>query len=232
MVGYGAAQHYAKIRFSPNAAKYNRPIQQHALSVMAGSDFPDLGYAASDLPLPGLTHDVGKAAHWPPFHAGAAQYIRSRPDFHTAEWGAETQKLVAVAFGTAVHYITDEAWEGLTDQLGRGQGMVRFVSSLNLGHPGRSDNDEGPANMTADFVRTQQAMMLATASIPEGSLTDCLLPPGHIVAHERDGHRAVAARVRVRSHRRDLQGPDADKVPMLTPVPKGKDSHGNYCTPM
>ena len=25
--------------------------------------------------------------------------------------------------------------EGLTDQLGRGQGMVRVVSSLNLGHP-------------------------------------------------------------------------------------------------
>jgi hypothetical protein len=29
--------------------------------------------------------------------------------------------------------------------------MVRTVSSLNLGHPGRSDNDEGPANMAADF---------------------------------------------------------------------------------
>ena len=29
--------------------------------------------------------------------------------------------------------------------------MVRTVASFNLGHPGRSDNDEGPANMAADF---------------------------------------------------------------------------------
>ena len=110
MVGYRATQHYAKVRFSPNAAKYNRAIREQPLSVLAGSDFPDFGYAADDLPLPGLTHDAGEAAHWPPFHAGAAQYIRSRPDFHSAEWGAETQKLVAFTFGTAVHYITDETW--------------------------------------------------------------------------------------------------------------------------
>ena len=151
MVGWRAAQHYALVRFSPNASKYNRAIREQPLSVLAGSDFPDFGYAADDLPLPGLTHDAGEAAHWPPFHAAAAQYIRSRPDFYDSEWSPATQKVVAFTFGTAVHYITDETWEGLTAQLGRGQGMVRTVSSLNLGHPGQSDDDEGPANMAADF---------------------------------------------------------------------------------
>ena len=151
MVGWRAAQHYARVRFSPNASKYNRAIQEQPLSVLAGSDFPDFGYAADDLPLPGLTHDAGEAAHWPPFHAAAAQYIRRLPDFYHDEWSPETQKLVAFTFGTAVHYITDETWEGLTPQLGRGQGMVRTVSSLNLGHPGQTDDDEGPANMAADF---------------------------------------------------------------------------------
>ena len=111
---------------------------------------PAAGYAADDLPGldGGITHDAGEAAHWPPFQAAAAQIIRARPDFDT-EWGQvhpprsspsrrtasawaadlagvprrqETQKIVAFTFGVAVHYITDETWEGLTDQLGRGQG--------------------------------------------------------------------------------------------------------------
>jgi hypothetical protein len=117
MVGLRAAQHYARVRFSPRSHLYNRAIREQPLAVLAGSDFPDFGYAADDLPLPGLTHDAGEAAHWPPFHAGAAQYIRSRPDFEHEAWSEETQKLVAFTFGTAVHYITDETWEGLTTQV-------------------------------------------------------------------------------------------------------------------
>ena len=51
----------------------------------------------------------------------------------------------------SVHYISDELWEGLNDQIGRGQGFVRTLSSFNLGHSGTNDNDEGVANMAADF---------------------------------------------------------------------------------
>lgn len=54
-------------------------------------------------------------------------------------------------FGVSVHYIADELWEGLNDQIGRGQGFVRTLSSFNLGHDGMSDNDESTANLAADF---------------------------------------------------------------------------------
>eukprot|EP01052_Picozoa_sp_SAG31_P001570 SAG31_NODE_53_length_30139_cov_31.002197_12_plen_911_part_00 len=144
-------QRFARVRFSPNRDKYNEAIQSQPLSFLAGSDFPDFGYAADDLPLPGLTHDAGEAAHWPPFQAAAAKRIRLLPDFHEQRWGTATQKLVAFAFGVSVHYVSDETWEGLTSQLGRGQGMVRTVASHNLEHAGMSDNDEGPSNMAADF---------------------------------------------------------------------------------
>jgi hypothetical protein len=58
---------------------------------------------------------------------------------------------VAFVFGVSVHYIADELWEGLNDQIGRGQGFVRTLSSFNLGHDGMSDNDESTANLAADF---------------------------------------------------------------------------------
>ena len=146
MVGYRAMKYFGRVAFSPNATRYNAAIAAQPDSVLAGADFPDFGYAC------GGDHDAGEAAHWPPFHAAAAELIRSRPDFHAAEWGAETQQLVAFLFGTGAHYMADETWEGLTDQLGSGQGMVRVVSSFNLGHPGTSDDDETPANMAADFA--------------------------------------------------------------------------------
>jgi hypothetical protein len=145
MVGHRASKYFAKIRASPNASRYNAAVRAQPQSLAAGSDFPDFGYAC------GGDHDAGEAAHWPPFHAAAVQYIRALPDFRDEEWSPETQKLVAFLFGTSVHYISDEMWEGLTDQLGRGQGMVRTISSFNLGHDGRSDDDETPANMAADF---------------------------------------------------------------------------------
>merc|ERR1711966_295211 len=53
--------------------------------------------------------------------------------------------------GAGVHFMADELWEGMTGELGSGQGMVRVVSSLNLAHDGKSDNDEVVANMAADF---------------------------------------------------------------------------------
>lgn len=78
-------------------------------------------------------------------------YLRSKPDFVSGNWSEDTSKLVAFVFGVSVHYIADELWEGLNDQIGRGQGFVRTLSSFNLGHDGLTDNDEGTANMAADF---------------------------------------------------------------------------------
>ena len=63
----------------------------------------------------------------------------------------QTQKLVAFIYGVSIHYMADELWEGLNEQLGRGQGFVRALSSFNLQHDGMSDNDESVANMGADF---------------------------------------------------------------------------------
>ena len=47
--------------------------------------------------------------------------------------------------------MADELWEGLNSQLGEGQGFVRTLSGFNLGHDGKSDNDENVANLAADF---------------------------------------------------------------------------------
>ena len=51
-----------------------------------------------------------------------------------------------------MHYIADELWEGLNDQLGAGQGFVRTLASFNLGRPGVTDDAESIANMAADFA--------------------------------------------------------------------------------
>ena len=51
-----------------------------------------------------------------------------------------------------MHYIADELWEGLNNQLGAGQGFVRTLASFNLGRPGVTDDAESIANMAADFA--------------------------------------------------------------------------------
>ena len=42
-------------------------------------------------------------------------------------WSSDTQRLVAFVFGLSVHYVTDEQWEGLTDQLSPGWGFVEVT---------------------------------------------------------------------------------------------------------
>eukprot|EP00750_Incisomonas_marina_P002215 INCI12155.2.p1 GENE.INCI12155.2~~INCI12155.2.p1 ORF type:complete len:828 (-),score=116.71 INCI12155.2:164-2647(-) len=58
---------------------------------------------------------------------------------------------MAFIFGVSIHYIADEMWEGLNDQLWNGQGFVRVMAAANLNSTGTNDNDEGPANMAGDF---------------------------------------------------------------------------------
>eukprot|EP01063_Lacrimia_lanifica_P009765 TRINITY_DN16645_c0_g2_i1.p1 TRINITY_DN16645_c0_g2~~TRINITY_DN16645_c0_g2_i1.p1 ORF type:complete len:839 (+),score=228.63 TRINITY_DN16645_c0_g2_i1:48-2564(+) len=148
MTGHLAAQYYGRVRTSPNASRYNAAIAGQPNAVAAGADFPDFLYACGKY---ADHHDAAEAAHWPPWQAAAIRYVRDRPDFEAEEWSEETQRLVAFIFGVSVHYITDELWEGLTPQLGAGQGFVRTLSTMNLGHDGRTDNDEGVANLAADF---------------------------------------------------------------------------------
>ena len=96
--------------------------------------------------------EAAEAAHWPPWQAAAIRYLRERTDFNrSGGMGEGARRLAAFIFGVATHYATDELWEGLTPQLGRGQGMVRALSSFNLGHDGLSGDDEAVANMDADF---------------------------------------------------------------------------------
>lgn len=148
MVGYRAAKYYGRVHLSGNSSQYNAAIAAHPDTVLAGADFPDFLYACGNYPD---HHDAGEAAHWPPWQAAAIRYIRRRPDFASGNWTEATSQLVSFVFGVSVHYLTDEFWEGLNDQLGNGQGFVRELSAFNLDHPGTSDNDESPANMATDF---------------------------------------------------------------------------------
>ena len=105
-VGERALMHFGQITRSKNDSKYNRAIQAYPEAVVAGSDFPDFLYVFND-----HRHDAAEAAHWPPWQAAAATYIRALPDFET-EWSEDTGKLVAFLFGCSIHFMADEAWEG------------------------------------------------------------------------------------------------------------------------
>ena len=105
-VGERALTHFGQITRSKNNSKYNRAIQAYPEAVVAGSDFPDFLYVFND-----HRHDAAEAAHWPPWQAAAAKYIRALPDFET-EWSEDTGKLVAFLFGCSIHFMADEAWEG------------------------------------------------------------------------------------------------------------------------
>jgi hypothetical protein len=59
------------------------------------------------------------------------------------QWTDATEKLVAFLFGNSVHYIADEFFEGLTSQMGRGQGMVEQLGAFDLNNSGIGDNSEG-----------------------------------------------------------------------------------------
>eukprot|EP01062_Namystynia_karyoxenos_P061066 TRINITY_DN52_c0_g1_i1.p1 TRINITY_DN52_c0_g1~~TRINITY_DN52_c0_g1_i1.p1 ORF type:complete len:920 (+),score=309.51 TRINITY_DN52_c0_g1_i1:102-2762(+) len=148
MAGHRALHYYGKVLNSTQAARHNDAIRSNPDAVHAGADFPDFLYACGKYKN---HHDAGEAAHWPPWQAAAVSYIRDRPDYKSGQWSDDTKKLIAFLYGVSVHYISDELWEGLNGQLGRGQGFVRFLSGFNLNHDGMSDNDEGVANMATDF---------------------------------------------------------------------------------
>eukprot|EP00939_MAST-03C_sp_MAST-3C-sp1_P004356 g4356.t1 len=150
MVGVRASKYYGKIVSSPNHAFYNEILSNYSDIVVSGSDFPDFLFLYND-----SRHDRAEEAHWPPWQAAASRYVRSLPDFDptlpASELSVGTAKLVAFLFGVSVHFAADEMWEGLTSQLGRGQGFTAMIGQFNLGDSGMGNDDEMVSNMASDF---------------------------------------------------------------------------------
>lgn len=132
------------------ASLYNHVLQKYPDVAISGSDFPDFLYIFHD-----SRHDRAEEAHWPPWQKAAVEYIRAIPQFQNAteiaDLDEDTAKLVAFVFGVSIHFAADEFWEGLTDQIGRGQGFTAFVGQFNLGDDGMGNDDEGTSNMATDF---------------------------------------------------------------------------------
>jgi len=147
MIGHRTVSYYGNITTSPNSARYNDAIRNQLEAYIGGSDFPDFLYAYKNATL----HNAAEAAHWPPFQAAAIRYIRKQPGFSSAQWDTDMQQLVAFVFGMSTHYMADETWEGLTGELGHGQGFVRQLGTFNMGHRGESGADESAANFGGDF---------------------------------------------------------------------------------
>jgi hypothetical protein len=153
IVGHRAASYFGGIAnstagISPGTAQaLDTLIRDHQESVLAGSDFPDFLYACGSY---ADHHDAGEAAHWPPFHAAAVLYLRQlQPD--PLKWDRDQRALAAFIFGLVVHYVTDELWEGLTEQLGSKRGFTELVDAFNLGNDGHGNVAEGVSNFGGDF---------------------------------------------------------------------------------
>lgn len=128
-------------------AAFEAAIRGNLDYVAGGSDFPDFLYACGAY---ADHHDAGEAAHWPPFQAASIQYVQSNwPD--PTQWDAEVQGLVAFIFGVAVHYVTDELWEGLADPLGARRGFTEQVDTFQLGNAGHGNVAEGVSNWGGDM---------------------------------------------------------------------------------
>jgi hypothetical protein len=90
-------------------------------AIQGGAPFPDYLYSCGD------NHDAGEAAHWSPFQAAAADYIREK----YPNWEAEGREgpgagLVAFFFGVTSHYIVDMNWHGL-ETVPSGEGLIRTM---------------------------------------------------------------------------------------------------------
>ena len=155
VVGQRAHAYYAGIVethgvSADRAAAYDAAVGENLPSVLAGADFPDFLYACGSY---ADHHDAGEAAHWPVWHAAAVTYLREAvPNFAVASlWSDATKKLVAFLFGSTVHYVTDELWEGLTDELAEQRSFVELLDAYNLGMEKGVDVDESITNMAGEF---------------------------------------------------------------------------------
>jgi hypothetical protein len=77
----------------------------------------------------GPNHDNGEFAHWSPFQAAAASYIRAR---YPAPRNATGDRLVAFMAGVASHYVADVSWHGLAEAP-TAYGMIETIGGLDYG---------------------------------------------------------------------------------------------------
>eukprot|EP00898_Chlorokybus_atmophyticus_P002989 jgi/Chlat1/3691/Chrsp246S03835 len=113
------------LQWGPTDPSYRRLLLDNLDALHGGAPFPDYGFTC------GHDHDAGEVAHWPPFHAAAAQYVRATkgpPPW--AEEDVKTRRLVAFLFGVVAHYIADMNWHG-TGRMEWGQGFLRTLGAQN-----------------------------------------------------------------------------------------------------
>ena len=117
-----AANYYYQERTD---SRYADILSRNRDALSSGAPFPDYLYTC------GSDHDAGEAAHWPPFHAAAAQYIRSHK---SSPWDNSTERLVAFMFGVVSHYIADQNWHGLVevDDACDGYGFIQTLGTQNF----------------------------------------------------------------------------------------------------
>ena len=132
------------------ARAYSVAIANNLDAVLGGADFPDFLYACGSY---ADHHDAAEAAHWPPFQAAAVRYLQQTVTNFSepSSWSVNTSKLVAFVFGLAVHYVTDELWEGLAGGLGSARGFTEMVDAFALGNSGSGNVAESIANFGGDF---------------------------------------------------------------------------------
>jgi hypothetical protein len=78
---------------------YKEIADKYRAAVLGGAPFPDYLYTC------GSDHDAGEDAHWNPFSAAAATYIRAR----AKPYDEATQKLIAFFYGVQSHYIAGKS---------------------------------------------------------------------------------------------------------------------------
>lgn len=76
----------------------------------------------------GQNHDDGEFAHWAPFQAVAAQYIRQHYPAPRSDAG---DKLVVFMLGVVSHYEADIIWHGL-QKAPAGYGMIETIGGLSF----------------------------------------------------------------------------------------------------
>eukprot|EP00854_Cymbomonas_tetramitiformis_P017079 gene17079-20300_t len=105
-----------------NTTQYKRLLDKHEDALQGGAPFPDYLYTC------GTDHDAGEVAHWPPFHAAAAKYIR---DKYPRPWDEDTEKLVVWMHGLISHFIADNSWHGMHG-VPSGYGFIQTLGEQNF----------------------------------------------------------------------------------------------------
>ncbi|KAK3234000.1 hypothetical protein CYMTET_55729 [Cymbomonas tetramitiformis] len=131
-----------------NTTQYKRLLDKHEDALQGGAPFPDYLYTC------GTDHDAGEVAHWPPFHAAAAKYIR---DKYPRPWDEDTEKLVVWMHGLISHFIADNSWHGMHG-VPSGYGFIQTLGEQNFNCSGNlCQVAHNEADTGGEFVARRQA---------------------------------------------------------------------------